>query len=315
MVDKLAELTTAVESNPVVKKVLLATKNVAEKIKGKKKKEKNGKKNKKNKVTFIEPPPTKECFANNCDDTCSSPLMKSIKLNYKTVLLQLLAIYFLKGDNYSFLGSVLTVLLAMAFSHIIHFMSHVPAAYPFNITHVYHHNHNNGFAAFIQCVLEFVAVTSIIFFKDGLKFFLSIDLSFLNSWAILLYYLIYTTVHNINYSIFHVNNVHENHHRLFIKNMGPDFCDLAFGTKHDPINSIENTDHYLPNIVGAFIVIYTLQKYVTGLDAAKQMCLYKMGILLFALAVTIIGVSSTVLYYRDLEKQFLHLLTIETPIL
>jgi len=150
-----------------------------------------------------------------------------------------------------------------------------------------------------------VAVTSIIFFKDGLKFFLSIDLSFLNSWAILLYYLIYTTVHNINYSIFHVNNVHENHHRLFNKNMGPDFCDLAFGTKHDPVNSIENTDHYLPNIVGAFIIIYTLQKYVTRLDAGKQICLYKLGILLYVLAVSTIGITSGVLYYRDLEKQFL----------
>ncbi len=302
----MVEATSAIENNPVANN-MLAPNNIKEKKK-KEKKGKKGKKEKKNKVvTFTEPPPPtlKECFASNSDCSSSSPLMKSIKLNYKTVLLQLLAIYFLKGENYSFLGSVLTVLLAMAFSHIIHFMSHVPAAYPFNITHVYHHNNSDWFAAFIQCVLEFVAVTSIIFFKDGLKFFLSIDLSFLNSWAILLYYLIYTTVHNINYSIFHVNNVHENHHRLINKNMGPDFCDLAFGTKHDPINSIENLDHYLPNIVGAFIIIYTLQKFVTGLDAGKQICLYKLGILLYVLAVSTIGITSGVLYYRDLEKQFL----------
>ena len=114
MADQLAELTTAKENNPV------ATKNVVEKIKGKKKKEKKEKKSKKNKVvTFTEPQLNKECFANkndSCSSSSTSPLLKSIKLNYKTVLLQLLAIYFIKGDNYSFLGSVLTVLLAMAFS-------------------------------------------------------------------------------------------------------------------------------------------------------------------------------------------------------
>ena len=41
----------------------------------------------------------------------------------------------------------------------------------------------------------------------------------------------YTTVHNINYSIFHVNNIHEKHHNDVMYNYGPDIMDILMGTK------------------------------------------------------------------------------------
>jgi hypothetical protein len=52
-----------------------------------------------------------------------------------------------------------------------------------------------------------------------------------------------------------VNNVHENHHKLLLLNLGPDFCDILFQTKFDVSQSIENTDHYLINIFFALLVI------------------------------------------------------------
>ena len=119
-----------------------------------------------------------------------------------------------------------------------------------------------------------------------------------------MYYLIYTTVHNVNYSIFHVNNVHENHHRIFKKNMGPDICDIAFGTKHDVEHSIENTDHYLPNIAGAFVVVYMLQRLYRE-NPAWETVFYRTGQSLYGLALLIIGISTAVLYYQDQEKLFL----------
>ena len=59
----------------------------------------------------------------------------------------------------------------------------------------------------------------------------------------------------MNYSIFHVNNVHENHHKLLLLNLGPDFCDILFQTKFDVKQSLENTDHYLGNILFAVLVV------------------------------------------------------------
>jgi len=52
-----------------------------------------------------------------------------------------------------------------------------------------------------------------------------------------------------------VNNIHENHHKLLLLNLGPDFCDILFQTKFDVKESIENTDHYLGNIFFALLII------------------------------------------------------------
>jgi hypothetical protein len=78
----------------------------------------------------------------------------------------------------------------------------------------------------------------------------------LDNWTIVLFYLFYTTVHNINYSIFHVNTIHEKHHKEVTTNIGPDICDILFDTKYD--ENIENTDHYILNILVAYIIVYYL---------------------------------------------------------
>ena len=41
--------------------------------------------------------------------------------------------------------------------------------------------------------------------------------------------------------------------------MGPDLCDILFDTKYKPENGIENTDHYIPNILLATILILFMQ--------------------------------------------------------
>ena len=47
-------------------------------------------------------------------------------------------------------------------------------------------------------------------------------------------------------------------------NNGPDLCDIMFGTKH-PDDAIENTDHYIPNVIIMTICILFL----------KRMCLHE----------------------------------------
>ena len=67
------------------------------------------------------------------------------------------------------------------------------------------------------------------------------------------------TVHCINYSYLHVTNTHELHHIDYFKNIFPDFFDILFSTKYKNTDEsyIENTDHYIPNIIISTIIIYT----------------------------------------------------------
>jgi hypothetical protein len=71
----------------------------------------------------------------------------------------------------------------------------------------------------------------------------------IDSYHILFFTLCYIFVHFINYSTFHVNNVHEYHHKDTQKNFGPDFLDILLNTKHDPEHNLEDTTHYIYAIV------------------------------------------------------------------
>jgi hypothetical protein len=101
--------------------------------------------------------------------------------------------------------------------------------------------------------MEFLFILDNIVIKY-LYLIFGIDLYFINSWIIIFLWLIYTTVHNINYGIFHVNEYHKIHHAEPITNIGPDFYDLLFGTKNKETEKSENIDHYIPNIITAFII-------------------------------------------------------------
>jgi hypothetical protein len=72
--------------------------------------------------------------------------------------------------------------------------------------------------------------------------------------TILIFYsgFIYVTMHNINYSIFHLSKIHVNHHKYKNCNFGPDAFDHLFRTNCD--NKYENIHHMLPNTIIAFIL-------------------------------------------------------------
>jgi hypothetical protein len=91
----------------------------------------------------------------------------------------------------------------------------------------------------------------------------------LDPWIILFSTLFYSSIHNINYGYLRVNNVHRLHHENVMYNNGPDVCDIMFGTKH-PDDAIENTDHYIPNIIIITICILGL-KYVCLQEPIKNM--------------------------------------------
>ena len=78
-------------------------------------------------------------------------------------------------------------------------------------------------------------------------------------WIILLFTLFYTTVHNINYGILHINDVHREHHDNIFCNIGPDICDVIFSTKCEKDTDVENTNHYIPNIIISTIILFIVK--------------------------------------------------------
>jgi hypothetical protein len=191
----------------------------------------------------------------------------------------------------------------MISSHLIHYWHHFELSYPHNIIHDYHHRYNLPFNHFIQVLLEFVSITGITIFKyhfvDLFPF-----LSFIDEWIVIFYYLFYTTIHNINYTIFHVNNVHEIHHREFVKNMGPDICDIIFCTKYKPEEGLENTDHYIPNIIFCTIVVLTL-KYIWSISTKNLQQWYTfLSKGLLYLSFLFLFITSICLYKMDIDEAF-----------
>jgi hypothetical protein len=61
---------------------------------------------------------------------------------------------------------------------------------------------------------------------------------------------LYTSVHMINYTLFHAGN-HAAHHANPDVHFGPDAMDRLHGTSTSPP---ENMAHVLPNVVGAYLV-------------------------------------------------------------
>jgi len=181
----------------------------------------------------------------------------SILLNYKSWFLLLVSLFFIDKNVISCFVSFILMLFV---GHIAHYCNHIDTSYPFNIVHLYHHSHNNMFSHLIQILLEFNSLLFVLFLKYVIIFQYNINvLFFINDWAIVFFYFFYTTVHNINYSIFHVNHIHELHHKNYIQNIGPDIADIMLGTKSDPNTDLENTDHYVFNITLSTFVVLLLK--------------------------------------------------------
>ena len=196
-------------------------------------------------------------------------LIDSLKINYKSWIVIIISFFFINPSNVG--GSLFTFLVMIVIVHVVHYFAHCESAYPGNLVHLYHHDNNNWFSHFIQIILEFVALTSVVLIKNfsGTGIFYKYFAQFMDEWIIWFSYIFYTTVHNINYSYFHVNKVHELHHKLKVKNIGPDVCDVLFGTKHDVENDLENTDHYIPNVaVSSFLVWF--MKYIWNSSENKE---------------------------------------------
>ncbi|MFY7728235.1 MAG: hypothetical protein ACOVRN_01825 [Flavobacterium sp.] len=187
------------------------------------------------------------------------------------------------------MAGFITFFTLMLFAYFIHRGSH-DFRNVFTILHHYHHEHNNFFSHFSQIVLELLLGATVI----PLHYFLG-D-SYINLWTGVLFTLFYSTVHNINYGQLHVNDVHAMHHREIDTNIGPDICDIAFDTKNPKNTEVENTWHYVPNVIAITLVIVFLKRNESILTMA-----YDWFLIFLVLCVTLVATSSIYLsiFYKE----------------
>lgn len=216
-------------------------------------------------------------------------LVFSFRKNLKSWGCFILAI-FLISKNTSFSRGIATLVVMLFLVYWVHWESHVERNW-FTISHHYHHEENNWFSHGIQILLEFQFGLTLPVLNEFL-----FD-NILDKWVIIFLYIFYSSVHNINYSIFHINKTHELHHENIFTNIGPDVCDILFETKNDSIINedgyIEDTSHYIPNImIGMFVVLILRNLYKDpGLKIAMDVWSY----ICLAIVSLIIIISNTYL--------------------
>jgi len=165
--------------------------------------------------------------------------------NYIPFFIMILTVSILSYPNIT--NGIISFLVIMFLAYIVHLSSHMFCNI-FTCLHHYHHDNNNLFAYISQIILElsfigFLYITSI---------FLHIPVDI---WIIIFSVLLYSSIHNINYGVFKINNVHYLHHQNKFTNIGPDIFDILFHTKHPKDTTSENISHYIPNMLILFVII------------------------------------------------------------
>lgn len=109
-------------------------------------------------------------------------------------------------------NAILAIFLMYLYFYIFHYVSHCNYFYPLNCIHSYHHDEKSIISDILEISLEFYSIAGLIFLKIFLDIYFNYKIDLVNNYHILFFAFSYIFVHNINYSIFHVNNVHEYHH-------------------------------------------------------------------------------------------------------
>jgi len=143
-------------------------------------------------------------------------------------------------------------------------------SYPFTYGHMYHHyDSTNLFSIILEYFWEISFTLILLFLKILLQLEYNINLWFLNEGSIISFCIVLISVHQINYTLLHVNTIHEKHHSNYFTNLCPEFIDIFFCTKSD--DEIENYSHAIINSIIALSIVYFLKQYWIKLDDTMQL--------------------------------------------
>ena len=216
-------------------------------------------------------------------------VLESIKTNYLSWIFITLSVILVSYP--SIIAGFITFFIFFFLSYFTHYFTHVDKNI-FTILHHYHHDNNNFFSHFSQILLELFL--SVLVFPLYYFYNIYLGYNFIDIWIGLLYVLFYSSVHNYNYGQLRINEVHYLHHKNIFTNIGPDICDIAFNTKHPDDKEVENTNHYIPNIILSTIFILFM-KYLCINENIRDLLL-KIFSLIMLLIFLFILISSIYLY-------------------
>ena len=240
------------------------------------------------------------CIKNEDKDKNDINLINSLKENYLSWTVMFIAAGILSYPDIT--SAFISVVFCYVWYYVIHRIQHSFGLNITNIIHNYHHDHSRTFLSDLtEIILEINFLNSI------LPYLYIFNIEIINIWVILLYTFMYITIHNINYTRLRVNNVHRLHHQSMHTNHGPDVCDIIFGTKSPLDTEVENTDHYIPNIIIGFIIVYFFQCMYEKSDENKFILFFS-GIAMLSFSALLYVVFSTYLWFfvkyeKDKEKK------------
>lgn len=211
----------------------------------------------------------------------------SIKTNLLTWIVIFVCVFIISYPNIT--NGIITFLMTFVYSYLLHKATHIDINL-FSIAHHYHHDAipPTIFSTIIELIAE-LGILSVCIPLWIIDYIWNVHL--INEWVVLFFTLLYISVHNINYSILHVNNSHKLHHENVYTNIGPDFCDILFQTKHPEDDDVENMYHYIINLIICAVVILFFQ-YLCKNEYIKYVLLNIFSLLLLV-AFLYLNVSST----------------------
>ena len=224
-------------------------------------------------------------------------IFNSIIINHKSWFVLLISCIIMSYRTSIFYGWI-QYILCIFWAYIAHRMAHEPIGFFLNRAHIYHHEHTDWISHAIQVCVELCAsfgpVILLYYFID-----LEQDHYLVDPYIYLLFFIFYTSTHNINYGLLKVNDVHYKHHLNYSVNYGPDICDIIFKTKY-PLNGVENTDHYIPNIIIATIISYFFKIYY--LNSNNKVLLKKLFATIYLGFSFVVGYFTTKKTFMDIQE-------------
>jgi hypothetical protein len=219
-------------------------------------------------------------------------LLALLRKNYLSWIVILMAVIIVSYPNIS--SGFITFLSLLFSGYFVHRFTHYYRNI-LTIVHHYHHENNNFFSHFSQILVE------LSFIVGAVPAYYILGDKYLNIWIALLFIIFYSTLHNYNYGYLRVNDVHFLHHQNTCTNIGPDICDVVFNTKHPTNIEVEDTNHYIPNIVIITFFVCIL-KYLSSNNKIKDILL-NIYIVFSIFCVLFLFISSTYLYFYYDKKE------------
>ncbi len=221
----------------------------------------------------------------------SNPILESIRVNYIFYTSCILCIWLLtRYTKSSIITTSITLIVISLLGYISHAICHVVnlrdgfnridshlnnvftrsswGSYIINNTlqfyefHETIHHDTNINKQWANVLFEFIGN---FWFQAGTTLALRYILNLMDVYAIVLWGVLYATVHNINYVI-SPSHVHIKHHLDKFTNYGIDIWDMVFNTKYNgDYSEIENINHYSINlIICTMAICMWITRYNTG---------------------------------------------------